>query len=120
MKLRRAGPPSNPRGLFLFLLGSLSLLTIALPAPSGAHGRKPPAIIREADFSDKTFLSLDDVTLAVGGQMTETPGAQGAELSFRSHKVLFTVASSTAIVDGQEVALATAPVRDSRSMWVPR
>jgi N-acetylmuramoyl-L-alanine amidase len=101
-------------GVFFFLLA------VAFPVPCEAQGRKPPAIVREAQFSGKTYLSLDDVTLAIQGRMSEHPMARGADLVYKSHTLQFVVGASSAVVDGEAVSLDAAPVRDSRSLWVPR
>jgi N-acetylmuramoyl-L-alanine amidase len=108
------------RRFFYSSAGAIALLLAALTAISYANGRKPPVLVREASFSDKHYLSLDDVTLAIHGRMTEHAEASGADLEFAAHKIEFVVASSTALVDGKPVALDASPVRDDRSMWVPR
>jgi len=95
------------------------LFAAALPAPSGAQGRRPP-IVREAEFSGKSYLSLEDVAQAMNGQMHWYPVSNRVDLSFRSHEVQFVVGSDKALVDNQSTALEIPPVKRGRDAWVPK
>ncbi len=109
------------RGLFFHLFtGSLWFFAIALPAPSAANGRKPAPIIREADFSGKPNLSLEDVAAAVNGQLHEYPVSKRVDLTFHLHEIQFSLESDKVSVDGQPATLGARPVKDDRGVWIPR
>src|SRR5258707_318120 len=102
------------------LRGVLCLLTVTMGVFCEANGRRPVPIVREADFSGKPYLSLDDVAQVMDGQVHAFPVSKRVDLSFRSHDVQFSLDSDKATVDGESSSLDVRPMQDSRGVWVPK
>jgi N-acetylmuramoyl-L-alanine amidase len=99
----------------------MAVVWSSLLASSGyAQGRKPSVVIREAEFSGYSYLSLNDVAEALQGRLSSPSLSDQITLSFRNHEVQFVIGSNKVTIDGGPASVDPPPVKDPRGVWVPR
>lgn len=106
---------------FFHLLARRTLLAVFVileVSQALANGHRPAPEVREADFSGKSYLSVEDVAEAMKGHLHWYPVSQRVDLSFQTHNVQFFMGSNQAVIDGQPVRIASVPIHDERGLWV--
>lgn len=106
------------------LLFRLALLAVLVAVRPGFGASAPPAtfvepagsslLVRAMDADGKTFISVGDVSTALGGTMSYEAGTSSYELKVGPHVAVFGTETALAVVDTKLVQLTT-PVRGEGS-----